>query len=69
MFGKTDDLTILKTLTSTLNDSVKGYRESAERVVSVVPAGRVAGFNILSSGRYSRLPLPSESRKTLLDRL
>ena len=34
MFGKTDDLTILKTLTSTLNDSVNGYRESAERVES-----------------------------------
>lgn len=30
MFGKTDDLTIIKTLTSTLNDSVKGYREAAE---------------------------------------
>ncbi len=34
MIGKTDDLTILKTLTSTLNDSVKGYRESAERAES-----------------------------------
>jgi uncharacterized protein (TIGR02284 family) len=30
MFGKTDDLTIIKTLTSTLNDSVKGYRDAAE---------------------------------------
>ena len=27
MIGKTDDLTILKTLTSTLNDSIKGYRD------------------------------------------
>ena len=34
MIGKTDDLTILKTLTSTLNDSVKGYRDSAEHVES-----------------------------------
>jgi uncharacterized protein (TIGR02284 family) len=34
MFEKTDDLTILKTLTSTLNDSVNGYRESAEKVES-----------------------------------
>ena len=34
MIIKTDDLTILKTLTSTLNDSVKGYRESAEKVDS-----------------------------------
>ena len=34
MIGKTDDLTIIKTLTSTLNDSVKGYRESAEKVES-----------------------------------
>lgn len=34
MFGKTDNLTILKTLTSTLNDSVKGYRESADKVES-----------------------------------
>ena len=34
MIGKTDDLNILKTLTSTLNDSVKGYRESAEKVES-----------------------------------
>ena len=34
MIGKTDDLTILKTLTSTLNDSIKGYRESAEKVES-----------------------------------
>ena len=32
MFGKTDDLTVLKTLTSTLNDSVNGYREAAEHV-------------------------------------
>jgi uncharacterized protein (TIGR02284 family) len=34
MFDKNDDLTILKTLTSTLNDSVNGYRESAEKVTS-----------------------------------
>lgn len=34
MIGKTDDLTILKTLTSTLNDSVNGYREAAEKVES-----------------------------------
>ena len=34
MFGKTDDLTIIKTLTSTLNDSVKGYRDAAEHVDS-----------------------------------
>ena len=34
MFDKTDDLTTLKTLTSTLNDSVKGYREAAEHVES-----------------------------------
>ena len=34
MIGKSDDLTILKTLTSTLNDSVNGYRESAEKVES-----------------------------------
>jgi uncharacterized protein (TIGR02284 family) len=34
MIGKTDDLTILKTLTSTLNDSIKGYRDSAEHVES-----------------------------------
>lgn len=32
MIGKSDDLTILKTLTSTVNDSVKGYRESADKV-------------------------------------
>jgi len=30
MFGKTDEAKILGTLTSTLNDSVNGYRESAE---------------------------------------
>ena len=29
MFDKDDELTILKTLTSTLNDSINGYRESA----------------------------------------
>ena len=29
MFNKDDELTILKTLTSTLNDSINGYRESA----------------------------------------
>jgi uncharacterized protein (TIGR02284 family) len=34
MIGKTDDLTILKTLTSTLNDSINGYRDSAEHVES-----------------------------------
>jgi uncharacterized protein (TIGR02284 family) len=34
MIGKSDDLTILKTLTSTLNDSINGYRESAEKVHS-----------------------------------
>jgi uncharacterized protein (TIGR02284 family) len=34
MIGKSDDLTILKTLTSTLNDSINGYRESAEKVES-----------------------------------
>lgn len=34
MIGKNDDLTILKTLTSTLNDSVNGYRESADKVES-----------------------------------
>ena len=34
MIGKSDDLTTLKTLTSTLNDSVNGYRESAEKVES-----------------------------------
>ena len=34
MFGKTDDLTIIKTLTSTLNDSVKGYRDAAEHAQS-----------------------------------
>ena len=32
MIGKSDDLAILKTLTSTLNDSIHGYRESAEQV-------------------------------------
>lgn len=34
MIGKSDDLATLKTLTSTLNDSINGYRESAERVES-----------------------------------
>ena len=34
MFGKTDDLTIIKTLTSTLNDSVKGYRDAADHAQS-----------------------------------
>ena len=34
MIGKSDDLTTLKTLTSTLNDSINGYRESAEKVES-----------------------------------
>lgn len=34
MFGSNDDLTILKTLTSTLNDSVNGYRDAAENVDS-----------------------------------
>lgn len=32
MIGKSDDLATLKTLTSTLNDSVKGYRDAAEHV-------------------------------------
>lgn len=30
MFGNTDDATILSTLSSTLTDSINGYRESAE---------------------------------------
>ena len=30
MLGSTDNITILKTLTSTLNDSVNGYREAAD---------------------------------------
>ena len=34
MIGNGDDRTILKTLTSTLNDSVKGYRDAAEDVES-----------------------------------
>ena len=34
MIGQSDDLTTLKTLTSTLNDSVNGYREAAEHVES-----------------------------------
>lgn len=34
MIGKNDDLATLKTLTSTLNDSVNGYREAAEDVKS-----------------------------------
>ena len=34
MIGQNDNLAILKTLTSTLNDSVNGYREAAENVES-----------------------------------
>ena len=34
MIGKSDDLATLKTLTSTLNDSINGYRESPEKVES-----------------------------------
>lgn len=34
MIGQTDDLATLKTLTSTLNDSVNGYREAAKDVHS-----------------------------------
>jgi uncharacterized protein (TIGR02284 family) len=34
MIGKSDDLATLKTLTSTLNDSIKGFRDSAEHVES-----------------------------------
>ena len=34
MIGQNDDLATLKTLTSTLNDSVNGYREAAENVES-----------------------------------
>jgi uncharacterized protein (TIGR02284 family) len=34
MIGQNDNLAILKTLTSTLNDSVKGYRDAAEHVES-----------------------------------
>jgi uncharacterized protein (TIGR02284 family) len=34
MIGQSDDLATLKTLTSTLNDSVKGYREAAQDVHS-----------------------------------
>jgi uncharacterized protein (TIGR02284 family) len=34
MIGQNDDLATLKTLTSTLNDSVNGYREAAEHVES-----------------------------------
>ena len=34
MFGKNDELATLKTLTSTLNDSVNGYRDAAEHVES-----------------------------------
>ena len=34
MIGKSDDLTTLKTLTSTLNDSINGFRDSAEHVES-----------------------------------
>ena len=30
MLGSTDNITILKTLTSTLNDSVNGYRDAAD---------------------------------------
>ena len=34
MIGQSDDLATLKTLTSTLNDSVNGYRDAAENVES-----------------------------------
>ena len=34
MIGQSDDLTTLKTLTSTLNDSINGFRHSAEHVES-----------------------------------
>ena len=34
MFGNNDEVTVLETLTSTLNDSIKGYRDSAEHVES-----------------------------------
>jgi uncharacterized protein (TIGR02284 family) len=34
MIGHSDDLATLKTLTSTLNDSVNGYRDAAEHVES-----------------------------------
>lgn len=34
MIGHNDDLATLKTLTSTLNDSVNGYRDAAEHVES-----------------------------------
>jgi len=34
MIGQSDDLATLKTLTSTLNDSIKGYRDAAEEVKS-----------------------------------
>ncbi len=34
MFGNNDELATIKTLTSTLNDSVNGYREAAEHVDS-----------------------------------
>ncbi len=34
MMGNTEDLATLKTLTSTLNDSVNGYREASENVES-----------------------------------
>ena len=34
MIGNSDDLATLKTLTSTLNDSIKGFRDSAEHVES-----------------------------------
>ena len=34
MIGENDDLATLKTLTSTLNDSVNGYRDAAEHVES-----------------------------------
>src|SRR5688572_17454695 len=34
MIGQNDDLATLKTLTSTLNDSVNGYRDAAEHVES-----------------------------------
>jgi uncharacterized protein (TIGR02284 family) len=34
MIGKSDDLATLKTLTSTMNDSINGFRHSAEHVES-----------------------------------
>jgi uncharacterized protein (TIGR02284 family) len=32
MFGKNDNLAVIKTLTSTLNDSINGYRDAADNV-------------------------------------